>query len=139
MAKDFSMERIAVEMGGDPSIPSNYSRKEYIHGEIADISTGEQLDYLNKVVGRITKFTSYLEGTLTGADAELKLQIGGVDVTGGALTIGYSGSLAGDIDEVEPTALNVLAENDLISVIGDGGSTDAQQVWFAIEITKSED
>ena len=131
-------ERISMEMGGCPSIPASFARKEYIHGEIADISSGEQLDYLNKVKGDITKFTSYLEGTISGANATVKLQINGADVTTGELTVEYSGSGAGDIDEVEPTALNILAENDLISVIGGGESTGAQQLWFCIEITKYE-
>ena len=138
MAKDFTMERMAVEMGGDPSIPANYARKKYIHCQLADVSTAETLSFLNKLVGAITKFTSYLEKTISVADATVKLQINGVDVTTGGLTIEYDGSDAADIDEVEPTALNILAENDLISVVGGGESTTASLLWLCIEITQYE-
>lgn len=73
--------------------------------------------------GTIEKISSVLNDVLATGDATLTAKIGATGVTGGVITIAESGSAAGDIDSVDPTALNIIAEDDMISVTGGGAST----------------
>lgn len=132
------VERISMEMGGCPSIPAAYARKTFFNGEIADVSTAEKVYIPCLVKGDITKLMTVLGGTISVADAEVKVSINGVDVTGGAVTVEYDGSAEGDIDTAEPTALNAVEVGDYIVVETDGGSTTAVGCGFAVEITQYE-
>ena len=73
--------------------------------------------------GTIEKISSVLNDVLATGDATLTAKIGATGVTGGVITITESGSAAGDVDSVDPTALNIIAEDDVISVTGGGAST----------------
>lgn len=62
------------------------------------------------VTGTLVKITSCLDGALTTADAVLTGKIGNTNITNGALTLTQSGSAAGDIQSVSPTAANAVVE-----------------------------
>jgi len=68
--------------------------------------------------GTITKITSAIASTLTG-DLTITLEIGGTLVTGSTTVVTASGSAAGDIDENECTAANVVAAGGSVEVIFD--------------------
>ena len=72
----------------------------------------------------ITIFTA-IKIAISSANAALTIEIGGVAVTGGAITVTQSGSAAGDVDTAEPTALNTVSEGGTIEMITDGGSSTA--------------
>ena len=73
--------------------------------------------------GTIEKISSVLNDALATGDATLTAKIGATGVTDGVITIAESSSAAGDIDSVDPSALNIIAEDDMISVTGGGAST----------------
>lgn len=95
-----------------------------IQAQIPDVSTISSTYYTTSPVnGRIVHIVGTLQGAITVAAATVTTNIGGTPVTGGALTIAVGA--AGTGDSAEPTAANVLAVGDAITVVSDGGSTDA--------------
>ena len=76
------------------------------------------------VAGAVTKIWSILEGALTTGNATLTGKIGATAITGGVITITQAASAAGDVDSAAPTAANVVAEGDGLSVTV-GGTNDA--------------
>ena len=74
--------------------------------------------------GKIIKIITALQGAIGTANAAITFEIGGVAVTGGAITVTQSGSAAGDIDTAEPTAANEVAEDGSIEMITDGSSAN---------------
>ena len=70
--------------------------------------------------GTIIKILTSIKNAISSANAALTFEIGGVAVTGGAITVTQSGSAAGDVDTAEPTALNTVSEGGTIEMITDG-------------------
>lgn len=77
---------------------------------------------ISPVRGRILRVYSVLGGAITTANATITVAINGTTVTGGAMTIAFSGSAAGDVDTADPTALNFVNEGDAISFTPSGAS-----------------
>jgi len=102
---------------------------------LADVSTADTDRLRAPCGGKIVRYQTTLQsGAITGADANVKLQINGVDVTGSAIVVTQSGSAAGDLDEATPTALNTVVEGDLISFVTDGASSTARGLKALLEI-----
>lgn len=87
--------------------------------------------------GTITSITSITEGVLTTGDATLTGKIATVDITDGVITITQVGSAAGDKDAATPSALNVVAVDDEISLTVGGTNATATVANCWIEITLS--
>lgn len=104
---------------------------------IQDISTAGQIFVVSPIAGSITKISSVINGAIATADADLTAKIAGVAVTGGLITVATSGSAAGDVDSVSPSALNTVAAGDAIEIETDGASTNTVEVVLSIEITPS--
>lgn len=115
-------------------VPSSLN-KIYLTGQITDVSAAGLVYFASPVVGDVTKITTVLEGAISAGDAAITSEIGGVAITGGALTVANAASAAGDVDTATPTAANTVAVGSDISVITDGGSTDVQRLFVTIEIT----
>ena len=79
------------------------------------------------VAGVIAAIRSVISGALTTGDATLTAAINGTPITGGAITVTQSGSAAGDVDTVSPSAANTVAVGDVISVTV-GGTNDATEI-----------
>lgn len=92
---------------------------------IPDVSTASTKYIVSPFAGDIIAITSIIEGTIATADDTLSSTIGGVAITGGDVTIAFTGSAAGDIDSATPSAANTVAIGDYISVATDGASTNA--------------
>jgi len=101
-----------------------------------DISTASSQWVTTPLAGNIQGISSVLHGAITGADATISFEIGGVAVTSGNLTITQAGSAAGDVDTSTPSALNILTANQAIEIISDGGSTGAVNltVTFLLDV-----
>lgn len=84
----------------------------------------------------ITKIKSTLQGALATGDATLTFSINAAAITGGVITITQSGSAAGDLDEVNPSAANVsdAADDELRCTVG-GTNTNAVKALVTIEYT----
>ena len=78
--------------------------------------------------GTIIKILTSIKNAITTADAALSFEIGGTAVTGGGITVAYSGSAAGDVDTAEPTAANDLSEDGTIEMITDGASSGTKKL-----------
>jgi len=106
----------------------------WLSAKIADVSTAGSAWCVAPFDGVIGRFKTVLDGAITTADAAVGIELAGIDVTGCQLTIAQSGSAAGDVDEGEATAANVVAEGDAIEIDTDGGSTVARGLYCYVEI-----
>ena len=96
----------------------------FLTSTIADISTASSTFVPVPDGGKIIKIITALQGAIGTANAAITFEIGGVAVTGGAITVTQSGSAAGDIDTAEPTAATDVAEDGSIEMITDGSSSN---------------
>lgn len=113
------------------------ANKEYINTAIDDISTAGSSWVVSPIAGTITKIYTVIDTTITVADATITAEIGGTLVTDSSITIGYSGSLPGDVDSSTPSAANTVTAGGAIEIITDGGSTTASKAIVTLEITPS--
>lgn len=111
--------------------------QRHIYGEVANISAAASSWAIAPVAGTISKIYSVIDGAVTVANAGITFELGGVAVTGGAITIAHSGSAAGTVDSATPTALNTVTAGQAIEIVADGASTDAAKAVIIIEITPS--
>lgn len=121
---------VAVLMGEDILAP----RKIYVPIRVATL-VGTNVYYgVAPVAGRVTKIYSITEGVLTTGDATLTGKINGAAITTGVLTITQAGSAAGDVDQAVPTAANVVAAGDKLSMTVGGTNATATVANVLVEI-----
>ena len=96
----------------------------FLTSTIADISTASSTFVPVPDGGKVIKIITALQGAIGTANGAITFEIGGVAITGGAITVTQSGSAAGDIDTAEPTAANDVAEGGSIEMITDGASSN---------------
>ena len=96
----------------------------FLTSTIADISTASSTFVPVPDGGKVIKIITALQGAIGTANAAITFEIGGVAITGGAITVTQSGSAAGDVDTAEPTAANEVAEDGSIEMITDGSSSN---------------
>ena len=97
----------------------------FVTSKITTISTAGSTFVPIPDGGRVIKIITSIKNAITTADAALTWEIGGVAMTGSAITVTQSGSAAGDVDTSEPTALNTVSEAGTIEMITDGASATA--------------
>ena len=101
----------------------------FVTAKITTISTAGSTFVPIPDGGRVIKIITSIKNAISSADAALTWEIGGVAMTGSAITVTQSGSAAGDVDTSEPTALNTVSEDGTIEMITDGASsTDCECV-----------
>jgi hypothetical protein len=91
--------------------------------DIPAIETADEVYVAAPVSGRVVKVQSCTDAAITVADAVLGFEINGTAITGAGITVAFSGSTAGGVDEATPTDANVVAAGDTLSVTTDGGPT----------------
>ena len=104
---------------------------------IGDVSTAGSVFAVPGVAGTIVKISNVIDTTITTANAGLTFEIDGNAVTDAAITIEFSGSLPGDVDQSTPSALNVITAAEAIEVVKDGLSTVASNGVVTFEILPS--
>lgn len=88
--------------------------------------------------GTITNIYSVISGALASVNAVLTATIGGVAVTGGTVTIAFSGSAAGTVDtDATISGANTVAAGDYISIATDGASTNTVKCTVTILISRT--
>ena len=87
--------------------------------------------------GTVTAVRSVIDAPLATADVDLTMKINGVAMTGGVLTIAFSGSAAGDVDSITPTATNTFTAGQYLPVTSDGASTNAVDATLMFTITRT--
>lgn len=92
---------------------------------------------LAPAAGEVTAIHSIIEGVLTTGNATLTGKIGTTAITDGVITITQAGSAAGDKDVATPSALNVVAALDELSLTvgGTNATASAANCYFEITLT----
>ena len=106
----------------------------FVNAEIEDISTVSSTFVPIPDGGRVIKIITALQGAIETADGGISFEIGGTAITGGGITVAYSGSAAGDVDTAEPTAANRVEEDGSIEMITDGASTNTVKLLVTFVI-----
>lgn len=115
-----------------PNPPTLQTR--FITVEISNVSTAGQKYVVPGFAGKIKKISSALNGAIATAPAVLTAKIGGVAVTGGAISITHTSSAAGDIDSAIPSAANSFTSSDAIEIETSGASTNTVAVVVTLEV-----
>ena len=118
------------------TLPRNTPMNEiYLTASMADISAAGSCWVACPVRGKITRAYSVIEGAITGADCTWSMEVNDVAVTGTA-TVAYSGSAAGDVDVVIPTAGTAVNPGDRIEFksAGESSTTAIARFTVAIEV-----
>ena len=100
----------------------------FLHAAIADVSSGTSTFVPVPDGGKIIKIITALQGAITSVNAGISFEIGGTAITGGGITVAYSGSAAGDVDTAVPTAANDVLEDGTIEMITNGASSGAKKL-----------
>ncbi len=108
----------------------------FITSTIADISTASSTFVPVPDGGRVIKIITALQGAIGTANGGITFEIGGTAITGGGITVAYSGSAAGDVDTAEPTAANEVSEDGTIEMITDGASTNTVKLVVTFVIRR---
>jgi hypothetical protein len=103
------------------------ANKAALQLKAADLVGGNAAVYrvVSPVAGVIKKIYSVLSAALATGNATLTGRIGATPITNGVVTITQAGSAAGDVDDATPSAANVVAVGDVISVVVGGTNDDA--------------
>jgi hypothetical protein len=101
-----------------------------VYAYMADVSTAGSAFITSPIRGKIVKMGSVRYAAITTADAAVTTEINGTAVTGGAWTLAFTSAAAGDVDTAEPTAANLVNEDDVIEFISDGASSTACPAMF---------
>jgi hypothetical protein len=109
--------------------------KIYLTVTMADISAASSVWVVAPVACTFTKAWGVLNAAITGADAVLTSEIGGTLVTSGGVTVANSGSAAGTVFTITPTAANTLTAGQALEIITDGASSTTSIVTFTVEFT----
>ena len=108
----------------------------FITAKIANISTASSTFVAIPDGGKVIKILTALQAVIATANGAITFEIGGTAITGGAITVAYSGSAVGDVDTAEPTAANEVAEDGTIEMITDGASTNAAVLYVTFVIRR---
>lgn len=139
-AADFNLGRVRVDAASSDTevevvLDGRTRRRETLNFPIADVAAVADSDIRRApFAGLITRLGTVLQGGAANGDAVVTGKIGATAITGGAVTITASGSAAGDLDEAYPTALNVVAKDDLLVFSSDGGGSTTRVVHAFMEI-----
>ena len=108
----------------------------FITAKIANISTASSTFVAIPDGGKVIKIFSALQAVIATANGAITFEIGGTAITGGAITVAYSGSAVGDVDTSTPTAANDVAEEGTIEMITDGASSNAIVLYVTFVIRR---
>jgi len=97
-------------------------RRSVVNLHIHDISEPTDMYVPIPFGGTVSRITTVLAGSITGADVVLTVKNSSA-ATMGTVTITQAGSTTGDVDFLNPSANNTITDNDYILVQGDGGAT----------------
>lgn len=105
--------------------------------DMTDISSAVSVWVVAPYAGIIKKIYSVINGAIATANAAITVEIAGTAVTGGGITIAYSGSAAGDVDSCTPTEERTVTAGQAIEILTDGGSTNTIRATFTVVIERT--
>lgn len=102
---------------------------------IADAAVWYYIHPTGAASATLTSIDTRLSGTLTTGNATLTAAIDGTPVTSGVVTIAESGSAAGDEDVATPSAANVIAAGQVLSLTVGGTNDAARTAAVSVRMT----
>jgi len=111
----------------------NNLNKVVLNVHLNDLSTAQSHYVVSPLAGDIIGFYSVIDQAIATTDTTLSLEIGGTAVTGGSLTIAFSGSAAGDINSSTPTAANTVTAGQSIEIVC-GGETNTSGAHATVSL-----
>jgi len=85
----------------------------------------------------ITNIRSVIDGAVLTADKVLTTSLAGVAITGGVLTIPFTGSAAGAIAVATPSAANAIVAGAALRIVATGASTGAIRCHLTIQYQRT--
>jgi len=110
------------------------SNKIWLTAVLADVSTASSVYIPVPRACTLSKVTSIISNTITSANSTITVTKVGGGVAG-TMTIAYSGSAEGDIDELTPASNNTFTAGQWFKIATDGGSSTTATITFLIELT----
>lgn len=106
--------------------------------DIEDASAEAVYYVVSPHAGTISKIYSVIDSAVLTADVTITGKIGSTAITDGAITITQSGSAAGDIDSVTPSAANTVTAGQAMNftVAGGGAAGTGPRIHLAVVITR---
>lgn len=127
-----------LNLGGTVETPTGQNLKtKLVTVPIGDVSSAGSVWVVPGIAGTIVGIGNVIDTTITTANAGLTFEIGGTEVTDADITIAFSGSLPGTVDQSTPSALNVITAAEAIEIVKDGSSTVASNGVVTFEILPS--
>ena len=108
----------------------------FITAKITDISTASSTFVPIPDGGKVIKILTALQAVIATANGAITFEIGGTAITGGGITVAYSGSTVGDVDTAEPTAANEVSEGGTIEMITSGAPTNTSILYVTFVIRR---
>ena len=109
-----------------------------ITAKVTDLSTAGSSFVVCPFAGTITKIFSTIKNAIITADSVLTFELGGVAITGAAITVAFTSSAAGDVDSSIPTALNKVSAGQAIEIITSGASATACETEITFMVVPTE-
>ena len=100
--------------------------------KMENIGTAQSVWVVAPFAAEIETIYSIINAALTTADESITVEINGVAVGGGNITITQSGSAAGDLDSATPTGAKTVAAGDKIEIISAGSSAGTVDATFTL-------
>lgn len=106
--------------------------------DIANLDTVTDYYVVFPFAATITKIYSVIDGAILTANKTLTASIGGVAVTGGVVTIAFTGAAAGDVDVATPSAANTITAGAALKIAATGATTGAIRGHLTIQYQRTE-
>ena len=103
---------------------------------LADVSTAETMYIPTARAITVKKIVTCLQGVITGSDTTLTAK-NAAGTSMGSITIAVSGSGAGVIDTLEPSANNTITADSFFTIETDGVSSGSSKMTIVIECLRT--
>ena len=130
-----SKDNVLVLGGAAQTGAGQSLKKIYLSVDMTDVSAASTSYLPSPVAGTISKVLLILNGSITSINSIVTTKIGSTAVTGGVITVAYSGSAAGSVFSAIPTAANTVVAGDNINFTTDGASSTTARATIIVEIT----
>jgi hypothetical protein len=107
---------------------------ERVYAHMADASTAGSAFAAAPTRGAIIRLGSIIHAAVSSADNVLSGKVNGTAITHPAWVQAASGSAAGDVSEVAPTAANRVVAGDRIEFASDGAGSGTVPTTFYADI-----
>lgn len=115
------------------TIPRSTGAKE-VNTRLDNISAAGTAYVASSKYGKIKAAYAVIDGAIITGNATLQMTINGTNVTNGLITIIQSGSAAGQVFSCTPSALNTVAEGDVIGFVQGGSSANTVKAYITVII-----